>query len=137
MELGDACWKGSGLVRLALDDTRAGCRSAPECELRDLVRSSAVLQEPVWNQPLAGTPDGVIPDACWPEARVVVEIDSAEWHRLGDLVERTERKRTRYAALGWTVLSISPRRLREDGKAVLSEIESAVLAGYRRGATAV
>ncbi|PSL02758.1 hypothetical protein CLV30_10965 [Haloactinopolyspora alba] len=125
-------------MRLALDDTRVGCHSAPECELRDLVRTSTFLPEPAWNRPLPGTSDGVvIPDACWPEARVVVEIDSAEWHRMGDLVEQTERRRARCAALGWTVLSISPRRLREDRIAVLSEIESAVLAGFRRGAVAV
>lgn len=130
--LHDARWKGSKLVRRALDDLAAGCRSAPEYELRDLVRLSSVLSEPLWNAPLPDAPILMRPDACWPEARVVVEIDSAEWHRFGDLVEQTERRRARYAALGWTVVPVSPRRLREEPDAVLREIEAAVTVGYAR-----
>ena len=133
--LGGARWASSGLVRLALHDVDAGCRSAPECELRDVLRTSLVLDEPLWNRPLtdAGL-EPLVPDACWAEARVVVEIDSAEWHRLGDRVERTERRRARYAAQGWVVLPVSPRRLRQEPTAVLAEIEAAVIAGRRRHA---
>jgi hypothetical protein len=132
--LRSARWTGSKLVRRALGDLVAGCRSAPECELRDLVLQSSILPEPLWNQPLpaldgiGGTPLGtpvrppIRPDACWPEARVVVEIDSAEWHRFGDRVEETERRRARYAAWGWTVVPVSPRRLRDEPRAVLREI---------------
>ena len=135
--LGGACWKGAGLVRRALDDAVAGCRSAPECELRDLVRTSAVLSEPLWNAQLPGGSDAsIVPDACWPGERVVVEIDSAEWHRRGDLVERTERRRARLAALGWTVIAVSPRRLREEPGVVLREIEAAVIAGRQRRSSA-
>ncbi|SDT54615.1 hypothetical protein [Jiangella sp. DSM 45060] len=53
--VGDARWAGSRLVRLALGDVHAGCRSAPECELRDRLRTSLVLDEPLWNRPLPGT----------------------------------------------------------------------------------
>lgn len=45
-----------------MKDIDAGCRSAPECELRDLVRTSRLLPEPRWNQPLPGY-RGVHPDA--------------------------------------------------------------------------
>ncbi|WP_147375340.1 hypothetical protein [Jiangella rhizosphaerae] len=134
-ELAGAQWDAARLARRALDDVRAGCRSAPECELRDVVAASSVIEEPAWNRPLhdtGGRP--LIPDACWHEARVVVEIDSAEWHRLGDLVERTEQRRARYAASGWVVVPVSPRRLREEPAVVLAEIEAAVLAGRRRRA---
>ncbi|MGH8774577.1 MAG: hypothetical protein ACRDWI_05180 [Jiangellaceae bacterium] len=125
----------SELVRLALDDVVAGCRSAPECELRDTVRRSTILPEPRWNQALpdpGGT--GIYPDGCIPEARLVLEVDSVEWHRFGDAPELTERRRARYAALGWTVLPVSPRRLREEPEAVLREIEAAYLAGIARAA---
>jgi hypothetical protein len=132
--VGDARWKGSKLVRRALVDLVAGCRSAPECELRDLIGSSRLLSGPLWNQPLPGTSLLIRPDACWPAARVVIEIDSAEWHHLGDRVEMTERRRAQYAALGWTVVPISPRRLREEPAAVLQEIEAAVAAGLARAA---
>jgi hypothetical protein len=132
--LGQARWKSAGMVRRTLADAIAGCRSAPECELRDLVRSSLVLSEPLWNQPLRGVSDvSIIPDVCWPAARVVVEIDSAQWHRLGDRVEHTERRRAQLASLGWAVLPVSPRRLRSEPAAVLAEIEAAVNVGSRRG----
>ncbi|WP_053203391.1 type IV toxin-antitoxin system AbiEi family antitoxin domain-containing protein [Jiangella muralis] len=134
-ELAGGRWNGAGLARRAIEDIHAGCRSAPECELRDLVRSSLLLDEPRWNRPLPDvTGPPLIPDACWPDARVVVEIDSAEWHRLGDRVEQTERRRARYAALGWVVLPVSPGRLRDEAAAVLAEIEAAVLAARQRGA---
>jgi hypothetical protein len=126
---------GSALSRRALADVVAGCRSAPECDVRDLVSMSTVLEEPAWNQPLPD-PNGsdLRPDACWKRARLVLEVDSNEWHRLGDSVEVTERRRARYAALGWTVLPVSPRRIREEPAAVLAEIEAAFLAGIARNA---
>lgn len=122
---------GGRLPRRALADATAGCRSAPECELRDLVLSSRILPEALWNEPLPGGAN-LLPDACWPQARLVVEIDSAEWHRLGEAPERTERRRARLAALGWRVIPVSPRRLREEPGEVLREIEAAYLAGLER-----
>ncbi|MGH8823768.1 MAG: hypothetical protein ACRDVN_04760 [Jiangellaceae bacterium] len=66
-----------------IEDVVAGCRSAPECELRDIVRSSRVLPEPRWNKPLPGYPS-ITPDACWPLARLVAEVNSREWHGFGN-----------------------------------------------------
>lgn len=127
-ELAAAPRRGGALARAALADIVAGCRSAPECELRDLVRSSRVLPEPRWNRPLPDHPD-IVPDACWPEARLVVEVDSRSFHGFGDAPERTEARRARYAALGWRVLPVSPTRLRRDPHAVRREIEAAYRAG--------
>jgi hypothetical protein len=126
---------GSAWPRRVLADVIAGCRSAPECETRDLVSMSTVLDEPAWNEPLPD-PDGsdLRPDAHWKRARLALEVDSIEWHRFGDSVEATERRRARYAALGWTVLPVSPRRIREEPAAVLAEIEAAFLAGLARNA---
>ncbi|MGH8825570.1 MAG: hypothetical protein ACRDVN_14015 [Jiangellaceae bacterium] len=62
----------------------------------------------------------------------MIEVDSVEWHRFGDAPETTERRRARLAALGWTVLPVSPRRIREEPMAVLREIEAAYLAGIAR-----
>lgn len=120
--------RGGRLARAAMNDIRAGCRSAPECELRDVVRKSRILPEARWNQPLPG--DGtIVPDACWPEARLVVEVDSRSFHGFGDAPARTEERRARYAALGWRVLPVSPARLRRDPRGVRREIEAAYLAG--------
>jgi hypothetical protein len=81
---------GSALPKKGLDDVTAGCRSTAECDLRDVIRRARALPEPRWNQPLPGYPS-LFPDACWPEARLVVEVDSVEWHQFGDAPEKTAR----------------------------------------------
>jgi len=98
--------------------------------VRDLVSRSRVLPEPRWNQPLPNYPR-LVPDACWPEARLVVEVDSRSWHGFGDAPERTERRRALLAELGWRVLPIAPARIRREPEAALMEIEAAYVAGVR------
>ncbi|SDU77994.1 type IV toxin-antitoxin system AbiEi family antitoxin domain-containing protein [Jiangella alkaliphila] len=132
IEVGAAPRRGGALARLAMYDIEAGCRSAPECELRDLVRTSQFLPEPRWNQVLPGQ-RGIHPDACWERACLVVEVDSRSFHGFGDAPARTEERRARYAALGWRVLPVSPARLRTEPGAVLREIEAAYLSGHRDG----
>ncbi|HEX6335736.1 MAG TPA: hypothetical protein VFZ85_02170 [Jiangellaceae bacterium] len=118
----------SALARLAMLDILAGCRSAPECELRDLIRPSRILPEPRWNRPLPGYP-AIRPDACWPDARLVVEVDSKEWHRFGAGMERTEQRQARYAELGWRAVAVSPYRIRSEPKLVRVQLERAYLVG--------
>lgn len=126
-EFGDVDRRGMEHARRALEDVLAGCRSAPECELRDLIRASTIIGEPVWNEPLPDD-DSLIPDGYYRAARLALEVDSFEHHGLGDGPEHTEQRRARYASLGWRVLPISPVRIRQEPKALLAEIEAAVLA---------
>jgi hypothetical protein len=65
----------------------------------------------------------------WKEASLVLEIDSAEWHRFGGRLEETERRRARYAAAGQRVFPVSLRRIRDDPTAVLGELEAACMSG--------
>jgi hypothetical protein len=133
-ELAAAPRQGTRFARLALDDVAAGCHSAPECELRDLIKRSRVLPEPRWNARLPGLRSGAAlmrPDACWPEAKLVVEVNSVQWHGVGTGPERTEARHARYAALGWRVIPVSPYRIRTEPREVLREIESAYRAGLR------
>lgn len=131
-EVAAAPIRGARLARAAISDIIAGCRSAPECEVRDLVRKSRILPDPRWNQVLPGA-RGIFPDACWPEARLVVEVDSRAFHGFGDAPARTEERRARLATLGWRVLPISPARLRREPRKVLRELEAAYLAGLSCG----
>jgi hypothetical protein len=121
----------SAFARLAMLDIVAGCRSAPECELRDLIRRSKILPEPRWNRPLPGYP-AIRPDACWPDARLVVEVDSKEWHRFGAGIERTEQRQARYAELGWRAVAVSPYRIRTEPNVVRALLERAYLVGAAR-----
>ncbi|MGH9250322.1 MAG: hypothetical protein ACRD0W_12485 [Acidimicrobiales bacterium] len=66
------------------------------------------------------------------EARLVIEVDSVAWHRYGDRYEATEKRRALYARSGWTVIPVSPYRLRTEPRQVLLEIEHAYLTGVRR-----
>jgi hypothetical protein len=133
-ELAAAHPAGSGTIRRALALVTAGARSAPEADLLVLLNGSSVLPPCRWNDPL--TVDGVllVPDLCWPEARLIVEVDSVEHHGFGPDAEATARRRARLVAAGWTVLSVSPVRVRTDGRAVLVEIERAYLVGVARAA---
>lgn len=123
---------GSALPRRALADVVGGCRSAPECELLDLL-SRSWLPAPAWNLAIRVGPGGdrAVPDARWAEAGLVVEVDSAEWHDYGESAEQTRRRHARLAAMGWTVIPVSPRRLREEPAMVLAEIEAAYLLAVR------
>lgn len=53
-EIAGAPRRGGALARRVMADIDAGCRSAPECELRDLVRRSRVLPQPRFNRELPG-----------------------------------------------------------------------------------
>ena len=109
----------------------AGCRSAPECELRDLVRSSRLLPEARWNTPLPELP-GVVPDAWFEAARLVLEVDSVEHHAYGLAPEHTQHRQAQVAAAGWTVVPIGPRRIRREPQVLLAEIEAAFRFGLAR-----
>lgn len=119
---------GSALPRRVLDELGAGCRSVPEIELRDLVLTRPALARHVrWNHPVDADGRRFVADACWPEARLIVEVDSIAHHGLGDGPEGTSRRRAALTAAGWTVLSISPRRIREDPHRLLDEIVALVI----------
>ncbi|WP_162605424.1 hypothetical protein [Jiangella ureilytica] len=45
-EVAAAPRRGGATARRIIKDIDAGCRSAPECELRDLVLTSRILPEP-------------------------------------------------------------------------------------------
>ena len=136
-ELESAPNGGLATARRAMADVLAGCRSAPECELRDLVLKSRILPEPRWNKRLPGyRPERgeprIIPDCCWPEVRLVVEVNSTQWHKLGDGPERTEQRMARYAELGWLVIPLSPYRIRTEAASVLRQLETTYLARLAR-----
>jgi very-short-patch-repair endonuclease len=120
---------GTALPRRVLGELAAGCRSAPEMELRDLVRRRPRLLAGVrWNHPLCVRGRSFAADACWPAARLVVEVDSVEHHGFGEEPEWTARRRAALTAAGWRVLSVSPRRIREQPETVLAEIEALLVA---------
>jgi very-short-patch-repair endonuclease len=125
---------GSAVVRRAVQRLASGAASAPEAALLALVATSPLLASPRVNERLLLAGGYVVPDLCWPEARLVVEVDSVEHHGLGRDPEHTARRRAALTAAGWTVLSVSPERVRTDPRGVLHDIETAYLHGLQRTA---
>lgn len=126
-ELDDGPRRGSAHLRLVLDELQAGVRSAPEAELRRLMKTSRILPEALWNPTLVDAKRTRLPtpDAYLPDALLALEVDSKAHHTSPEDWERTMRRHNRLAAHGVLVLHFSPARIRGEPRAVLAEIERA------------
>ncbi|HEY2505991.1 MAG TPA: hypothetical protein VGI58_05715 [Streptosporangiaceae bacterium] len=123
--------RGSASLRAALAEVADGVRSAAEGDFRRLILRSG-LPRPLFNATLLL--DGrllAIADAWWPQAGLVVEIDSREWHLSPADWEQTMHRHARMTAAGLRVLHVSPRQVRDEGKDVLQLIASAHRTGRR------
>ena len=137
-ELREGPRQGSALLARVLEEVAAGTRSAPEAELRALIRK-ARLPMPMFNAKLF-LPDGTfvaIADAWWPEAGVAVEIDSRQWHfRLADW----EKTMDRHSSMGQhsiVTLHVTPYKLRTDPGFVIQRMTNAYKSGVRRPRLAI
>ncbi|MFI2350215.1 hypothetical protein ACH492_24835 [Streptomyces sp. NPDC019443] len=125
-------------VATTIEGLTAGIRSVAEAQARRLLRESDI-PDPVWNQDLY-LPDGTFlarPDACWPYAGVVLEIDSREWHLSPGDWERTMARRNRMARHGLIVLSASPSQLRDSPEEITTALRDALATGSARTRPAV
>ena len=106
-----------------------------EGEARQLLARSRVLPALLWNPRLLA-PDGAVlpsPDGWLAEVDVAVEVDSRAYHISPEDWERTMRRHARLTQFGVLVLHVSPRRIREDGAAVVALVETAYLARRAAG----
>jgi very-short-patch-repair endonuclease len=118
---------GSALLRIALGEVADGVRSVAEADFRELI-VSAGLPRPQFNARLQRT-DGsllAVVDAWWPEARLVAEVDSKEWHLSPADWEHTMRRHNELARRGIQVLHFSPRQIRKEPRAVVAAIAGAL-----------
>jgi len=59
--------------------------------------------------------EGIEVDCVWPERKLIVELDSFEYHRTRATFERDRQRDRRLAAAGWTVIRVTWRDLDEPG----------------------
>lgn len=136
-ELSQVPRRHSRALRQALAEVADGIRSVAEGDLRDLI-GAAGLPMPLFNASLyAGEGFIAVADAWWPDAGVVVEVDSREWHLSPADWERTLRRNAAMSARGIIVLHFTPRQIREEPARVVAEIRAALAAGRRRDPLAV
>jgi very-short-patch-repair endonuclease len=74
-------------------------------------------------------------DAFWPRERVIVELDSYEFHRHRAAFEGDRTKDTRRQAAGYKAIRVTDRRLRREPAVLAGEIRS-LLAGETQRAVA-
>jgi very-short-patch-repair endonuclease len=132
IELEQGPVQGSAFLRAALEEVRDGIRSVPEGDLLRLLRRGR-LPMPVFNARICD--NGVliaVADAWWPDAGVVAEVDSREYHYSAEDWQRTMKRHDRLVARGVLVLHFTPARIRTEPQAVLAEIRSALIAGRGR-----
>lgn len=133
-EVEDTAQRGSALLRIAVDEVAVGLRSPAGAWSRSAILESRILPEPVWNPRLLL--DGTWladPDGYWPEAGLVSEVDSAEWHLGAREYSATMQRRARMEAAGLRVIANLPKRWRDAPDAAVCELEQAYLHGLRNG----
>jgi hypothetical protein len=131
-ELGGAPIRGSKMLRSALAEVADGIRSTAEGDLRSLIKT-ARLPMPLFNPSLyAGDTFLGKPDAWWPRAGVVVQVDSRAWHLSPEDWDRTRYRQTLMGAHGIIVQSFSPQDLRLKRTMVIERIRDALTRGLER-----
>lgn len=128
----------SALLRTVLAEVSDGVRSAPEAELRDLIKQTG-LPTPLFN-PSLYLPDGTFiacPDAWWPEAGVAAEIDSKRWHLRPDDWEHTMDRHARLGQYAIVTLHFTPHKLRSDKAFVITTLRNAYKSGISRPRLAI
>jgi len=119
----------------ALRTVGVGLRSPAEKDHRDLVLTSRVLPEPLWNQWL-DLGDGGYPicaDALWEDAGMVNEVLGRRYHAWAQQFESTEARRARQVAAGLIVQGCTATQTRHDGKGVLHRLERTYVRNAGRG----
>ena len=131
-ELREGPIRNSAMFRSALADVAEGIRSVAEGDLRALIRA-ARLPTPLYNASLyVGDAFLARPDAWWPAAGVVVEVDSYEWHLSPEDADRTRKRHDLLLAAGVYPLHFSPRQIRSERAEVVRLIKDALEHGLRR-----
>jgi very-short-patch-repair endonuclease len=131
-ELEQGPGKGAGLLRAALAEVEVGIRSVPEGDLRALLKRRRVPM-PMFNARLyAGTTLIGVADAWWPDAGVVAEVDSREYHYSAEDWQGTMRRHDRLVAHGVLLLHFTPKQIRGQPEEVVAQIRAALAAGRGR-----
>jgi very-short-patch-repair endonuclease len=109
---------GARALRALISDNASG-----------FTRSRAERLLPRFNLPFGK----YVVDACWPEQRLVVEVDGYGPHGHRAAFERDRRKDMALTAAGYTVIRVTWRQLNEEPLAVVAVIATALGRGRQPG----
>lgn len=132
-ELRNGPIQGSAFFRTVLAEVTDGIRSSSEADMKDLIKRGR-LPLPMFNARLyLGDELVAVADAWWPEAGVVVEVDSKEWHLSPKHWEKTMSRHAKMTALGILVLHFSPKQVKNESEQVLATIRQALASRNGQG----
>jgi very-short-patch-repair endonuclease len=112
---------GAAIVRAILKEGGTYDRSKGECLMRRLCRQ-AELPQPRVNVHL----NGFLVDFCWPEQRLIVEVDGYGTHGNRQAFEADRRRDQAHVAAGYVVIRITWRQLENEPFAVTARIAQAL-----------
>lgn len=70
--------------------------------------------------------EGLEVDACWPQHRLIVELDGRAAHDTVRAFERDRERDRRLTLAGWRVVRITWRQLHHDGQAVVTDLRTLI-----------
>jgi hypothetical protein len=124
--------RGSAMFRTVLSEVADGVRSVAEGDFRDLIKAVR-LPMPLFNPSLyVGDTFIARPDAWWPEAGVVAEVDSREWHLGPADHQRTTARHDLMGEAGIIPLHFLPSQIRREPAMVAQRIRGALANGRMR-----
>ena len=111
--------RGIGKVRRLINRDAPPSETIQEAHrmLLELIRSSA-LPHPKTEVPIGR----YRADICWPEARLVVEMDGSKWHNSPGRIEHDKRRDAELAAMGYLTIRVTWLQLTKEPLAVISRI---------------
>jgi very-short-patch-repair endonuclease len=116
--------KCAGLLRVIVADRRSGTglsRSDAELIAKRLI-TAAELPQPDLNANLGRYE----PDMVWWEQRVIVEVDSWDWHGGRWSFEADRKRDATLIADGWIILRFTARQIRREPYRVVAQIAAAL-----------
>ncbi len=116
----------TALPNKALNEVRAGVRSAAEAAAYEIIEKAPNIPPPRWNvrlETVAGAWLGD-PDAYWDDVVAALQLDSMEWHLGPADYKRTQASQRRLTNAGVMVLPYAPGDLINDPARFLRELES-------------
>src|SRR3954453_6241254 len=121
--IGDKWCRG---VDGALIAVGVGLRSPAELDARNLILSSRILPEPLWNQWLdVGDGGGLVCiDGLWVDAGMAGEVVGKKYHAWGQQYDDTNARRERLQSAGLEVCEATPVRIRRDRDRVRTSLEN-------------
>ncbi len=127
--------RGRRMLLRALDEAMSGVWSVPEGDLIALLRTSAILPEPMANPQLEDAQGRRLttPDAWFDDVALAVMVHSREFHDGPDQWEQTVESDSDLTAERIPVVGVTPWSIKRRPNNVLARVENAYLAARASG----